>query len=236
MSLYKGSKILSGPSSEELEETAFDRADSALHWDKETEEKYLQRVRERASESAKEIIAQAQAEAEEIKQRAYEEGIAAGQKELEEQAAQQKQNLHAKFESFLNGLQEEKEKFWSAYKADMVQLIKLAVQKIVKKEIQEHRAEILSEMLDESLRHLDNRHGVSIYVNQEDLDLFQEALEQARNKFTNLEEWKIEASPNIAPGGLLLENSESKVENSVTQRWEAVSGILGKIFDEGGKD
>jgi len=233
MSSSKGTKIVSGPSSEELEESVFSQADSTLRRDKETEQEFLQRVRERASDSAREIIEKAQAEAEEIKQKAYEEGLSAARKELEEQSAKLKQDFHTKFDSFLEKLQEEKEKLWDAHKTDMVQLIKLAVQKIVKKEIEESRGEILYELLDESLRLLDNRREITIYVNKEDLDLFQEALEQASKKFTHVGEWKIEESPNISPGGVLLENAESKVENSVAQRWEAVCEILDNIFDGG---
>lgn len=232
MSSTKRGKIVSGSSSEGLEEYDFCQADSSLHWDKETEEKYLERVRERASESAKEIILQARAEAEQIKREAYEEGVAAGQKEIEEQRARIKQDFQNKFNSFLQELQKEKEKHWDTHKSEIVQLIKLAVEKIVKKEMQESRLEIISSLLEESLQLLDNRRGVTVYVNNEDLELLQEAIEQSRGKFVNLEHWYIEESRNISPGGLLLENSESKVENSVNQRWDAVLDILNRIFDE----
>ena len=235
MSSTKRGKIVSSSSSDGLDEADLYQADSGLQWDKETEDTYLERVRERASESAKEIILQARKEAEEIKQNAYEEGLAAGQKEIEEQSARIKQDFQDKFNSFLDQLQKEKEKHWNAHKAEIVQLIKLAVEKIVKREIQESRLEIISALLEESLQLLDNRRGVSVYVNNEDLDLLQEAIEQARNKFANLENWQVEESSNIAPGGILLENSESKVENSVTQRWESVLDILNRIFDEESK-
>ena len=235
MSSTKSGKIVSSSSSDGLDEADLYQSDSSLQWDKETEETYLERVRERASESAKEIILQARTEAEEIKQNAYQEGLAAGQKEIEEQSARVKQDFQDKFNSFLDQLQKEKEKHWNAHKAEIVQLINLAVEKIVKKEIQENRLEIISALLEESLQLLDNRRGVSVYVNNEDLDLLQEAIEQARNKFANLENWQVEESSNIAPGGILLENSESKVENSVTQRWESVLDILNRIFDEESK-
>ncbi len=234
MSWSKGGKIVSSSASEALEETTLSQTDSKSIWDQETEEEFLQRVRDRANKSAKEIIEQAQVEAEQIKQNAYNEGISAAREEIDKQTAQMKQNFQNRFNSLLSEFQKEMEKHWNAHKSDIVQLIKLAVEKIVNKEMQEDRMEILSGLLDESLQMLDNRRGVVLYLNKEDREYFQEAIEQAKNRFANLQEWKIEVSSRISPGGVLLENSESKVENSLEQRWEVVSGVLDKIFGENG--
>lgn len=227
MSLSKAGRIILGKNCGEMYEDELEVP--RVSWDAESEERLLQRVRQRAKEEAKSIIAEAQQEAANIRAEAYAEGLQSAQEETKNRIREEKRSLQQKMSSILGSLDREKGAIWQGYKEDILQLIALAVEKVLMVQLEEQRREVLAELLDESLELLDRSRECTLYVCSRDEELIASLLEEAKAAFPHLSSWQVKVSSEIEPGGLVLENSESKVDNTVSSRWEAVRDVLERI-------
>lgn len=227
MSLSKAGRIILGKSCGEMYEDELEVP--RISWDAESEERLLQRVRQRAKEEAKAIIAQAQQEAASIRAEAYAEGLQSAQEEVKSRVRKEKRALQQRVNEVLSGLDREKDAIWQGYKEDILQLIALAVEKVLLVQLDEQRREVLAGLLDESLELLDNSREITLYVCRQDEELVASLLEEAKSRHPHLSSWQVKASSEIEPGGLILENDESKVDNTVSNRWQAVRDVLEQI-------
>lgn len=227
MSLSKAGRIILGKSCGEMHEDELEVP--RVSWDAESEERLLQRVRQRAKEEAKSIIAEAQQEAASIRSEAYAEGLQSAQEETRNRIREEKRALQQKVNRILGSLDQEKDAIWKGYKEDILQLIALAVEKVLLVQLDEQRREVLAGLLDESLELLDTSRECTLYVCSRDEELVASLLEETKARYPHLSGWQVKASSEIEPGGLILENAESKVDNTVSNRWQAVRDVLEQI-------
>ncbi|MGM0424107.1 MAG: FliH/SctL family protein [Thermodesulfobacteriota bacterium] len=203
--------------------------DFSLDSSKENQQEYLSRVRDRAREEAEQILARTRQEAESIRSEAYEQALKEAREKSEQDLAQERQRLHKRFQALLDSIQQDKQKLWVRHQEDILQLLDLALEKCVSVSLQTDKKDILKNLLQESLQLLENQQEVLVRVHPEDQALMQEMLQEAQNKYPALSGWRVEKDQNLDPGSLVLENRESKIDNSVSKRWAAVRQVLEQL-------
>jgi len=202
-------------------------------WNEDTEDEYLERVRQRAQGQAKQIIAQAQAEAEEIKAAAYREGADRCRQEAEAALAAEQDKLENRFSQLMQSYQTEKDKLWQAHRQDIQELIRFAVEKVVGVEFQSRKQEILASLLDEALEELDSQAEVTVQVHEADEGVVREIVDQLGQAGSLRGTWTVRISREVSAGSLVLETREGRVDNSLQTRLEAVREILERIGLDG---
>ena len=197
-----------------------------LIWNTETEDHYMEQVRQRAQQMAKEILAQALAEAEQIRARAQAEGFAAGQ----EQANSMAQAESAKICSYMDTIQAamvaEKKRIYSEHKHSLFQIMRLAFEKTLGVMLDEQREQVLNTLFEEAVSQLQAKTCITVHVCAEDFELAKSLAGQTREKRSDLPELRICSSLELAPGGVRIESGDGLVDNSIAARFEQVRAIL----------
>ena len=199
-----------------------------LTWDGAMDEEFISRVRGKAQVMAKDIIAKAMLEAEDIHERARQEGFAQGIAQGDEMLRAQLEETALGLSQVLETIRAQTEEIWAVRRADMLQLIHVAVEKIVAVEIDERRAEILEQLLEEALDRLESDRFLTVRCAAEDAPVLEELLKKAQTTNPKLDKWLIKPDPRIS-AGVVLEAVNAKVENGVDGRWEGVREILDQL-------
>lgn len=198
-------------------------------WDEKAGEEYLSRVREKALAKAKDIMAQAMTEAEEIKSRAYEEGLAQGRDEALREAAARQSDMVKELEQTLAAVQSAGRQVFERQSADIVQLIRLAVERTLAVEMDQRRSEMLEGLLREALDLIDSQRNLTILVRPGERELLTPLLEAASDRHPSLSGWTIRESADVEPGGLWIESNDGIVDNTLNGRWAGVTQILDQL-------
>ena len=201
---------------------------SPMHFE-EVEATFWERVREKASLKAKDILSQAMAEAEEIKARAREEGYREGMAQSAGDYEAHVAELAKAVSETLSGVQTERKTLWQGYREDFTSLLKLAVEKTIGAELDARRVEIVKGLLDESLDLIDTRTNLTIRVEPEAAMLMEDLLRRAKESGVRLERWRVKPDPSLAAGGVILESADGMVDNSLATRWAEVESIFGRL-------
>lgn len=203
-----------------------------LLWDDSTNEEYLERVKAKAQEKAKEIMLFAELEAEALrasaKHEGYQEGLEAAQADL--QAHQQQ--MSAEVENILTQIGAQGSTVFEERRQDILALIKLAVEKTLAIELSEARTQSLENLLTEALDRIESQRQITIKCapgDANDLEIFLKSI-QERNP--RLEYWTVKGDPALTDGGILLESADGKVDNSVASRWNGVEPILDQLAEQ----
>lgn len=227
-------KIILGPadatglteiSLDELE----DRKGGPSVWDAGCESVFFDRVRGKAKNMAKEIIAGALAEAERIRIAAAEEGREEG---LARAASEIEAMLGAKADTLAKILDQAQgggKALWDEYRQDIVILTTLAVEKVLAVELEVQRKEVLAGLLDEALDNIDSQRNLLVRVHPEDADLMGQLLEEAIKIHGSLKNWKIKPDGTLAQGGVILESDQGMVDNSIKARREIIFQVFDKL-------
>ncbi|WP_419780469.1 FliH/SctL family protein [Maridesulfovibrio sp.] len=198
-------------------------------WNEDTDREYYERVKAKAQNMAKEIIAKAMAEAETIKANALAEGYAAGQQQAAQEAEQHMIGFSQHLNQTLQGIQEQSHNVLMSQSADAISLVFMVIEKTLAVEMDSRRQEILAALLDESLNRIDSLTQLVIKVSPADADIIGPLLEQAQSEHPDLAKWRVKPDPAIDNGGIILEAADAMIENTVTSRWEGVQEILGQL-------
>jgi len=198
-------------------------------FDEKTEAELLARVRERAREAAREILAQAMAEAAAAREQARREGYEEGRAKAGEEIARALAEQAGKLAGLLGGLQSAGQALWQEQKGDLVALVRLAVEKLLRIELDARREEVLGSLLEQALEAIDSSRGFTVRVAPGEEGLAQQVLEKAKEANPHLERWRIKADKALAAGGLLVESGEGMVDNSLAARMKAVEPILDRL-------
>jgi len=198
----------------------------SLTWNNETEDHYMEQVRQRAQQMAKEILAEALAEAEGIRAAARAEGYAAGQQEAAALGQQEKAKVGAFLDTIQSALVAEKERVYAEHKECLFQILRLAFEKTLGVMLDEQREQVLITLFEEAVSQLQARTCITVHVCQADLDLATTLVDQTRKERADLPELRIRASEGLEPGGVRVESGDGLVDNSVTARFEQVRSIL----------
>lgn len=198
-------------------------------WDEKAGEEYLSRVRDKAMAKATEIMAQAMADAEEIKRKAYEEGLAQGRSEALKEAAAKQSDMAEDLARTLSAIRSAGKQAFDRQAADIVQLIRLAVERTLAVEMDQRRAEMLENLLRESLDLIDSQLNLTILVRPGERELLTPLLEASRDRYPSLSGWTIRESADLEPGGLWIESNDGIVDNTLNGRWAGVTQILDQL-------
>ncbi len=201
---------------------------SPMHFE-EVEATFWERVREKASLKAKDILAQAMVEAEEIKARAREEGYQEGMAQSAGDYEAHVAELTKAVSETLSSVQDERKTLWRGYREDFTRLLKLAVEKTIGAEVDARREEIVKGLLEESLDLIDTRTNLTIRVEPDAAALMDDLLRRAQESGVRLDRWRVKPDPSLASGGLILESADGMVDNSLSTRWAEVEDIFSRL-------
>lgn len=199
---------------------------AAATWNDETEARYMEQVRERAQQMAREILAQALAEAEQIRQRAKAEGMADARAEIAARA----QAEAAKVSNFLAQLQsalaEEKERVYAGHKEALYRILGLAFEKTLGVMLEEEREKVLHALFEEAVAQLQTSTCITVHVCAADLELAKGLVEATRAARPDLPELRVCQCADLGSGGVRIESGDGMVDNSIASRFEQVRAIL----------
>ena len=205
-------------------------------WSPKTEEEYLRRVRERATAMAKDILEKAMAEAEVAREQAakdgFEQGMAQAQEQVQAMLVEQADTLAG----MLGTLQDAGPSLWEKFRQDMVIVVRLAVEKAIRLELDERRVEVLGGLLDQALETIDNLRRLSVRVHPGDTEGMELLLDQAKARHPGLERWRVKADKDLDPGSLVVESDQGMVDNSIEVRQQAIRDILDQLDLQNGDD
>lgn len=199
-----------------------------LIWDETMDLEFMDRVRAKAKDKAKEIIAQAMKEARQIRAEAHEEGLRQGTSEGEAQLARQLSDISAGLGQVIGSIQDQAEQVWAARGNDFVRLIRMAVEKTIGMEMAERRRDMLHGLLEEAVQRIESERRFVIRTNPADVELIEELLRLAQAEHPKLSKWLVKADPSIT-AGVVVETADAKAENTTDQRWEDVSALLDQL-------
>ena len=203
-----------------------------LLWDDSTNEEYLARVKEKAKEKAKEIMMMAELEAEAMRATAhhegYEEGLAKAQLELD----QHTQAMSTEVEGILGQLGAQGATIYEDRRQDIIALVKLAVEKTLKVEMDEKRIASLEALMTESLERIESQRQIAIKCAPEDAEDLSAFIQSIQDRNPALKYWTVKGDPALKDGGILLESADGKVDNSIANRWQGVETILDQLSSQ----
>lgn len=200
-----------------------------LLWDDSINEEYLERVKAKAKEKAKEIIMLAELEAEALRATAthegYEEGIAKAQLELD----QTTEAMTMQVQGIMDQIGSQGSTIFNDRRQDIMSLIKLAVEKTLKIELSENRMTSLDNLMSEALDRIESQRQIAIRCHPEDVEHLEAFLTSVQERNPALKYWVVKADPSVEMGGLLVESADGKVDNSIASRWQGVEPILDQL-------
>jgi len=201
-------------------------------WDEATDAEYLQRVKTKAKEKAKEIMMLAELEAEALRATArhdgYQEGIAQAQADVEQHI----HTMSTEVENLMKQLGAQGGTIFQDRRQDIIGLITLAVEKTLSIEIAEKRKQSIESLMLEALDRIESQRQLAIKCHPDeapDLDAFIRTI-QERNPA--LQYWTVKGDPSIESGGVIVEAAEGKVDNTVATRWAGVRPIMEQLAQQ----
>jgi flagellar assembly protein FliH len=201
----------------------------AAVWTNEAEEELISRVRAKAREQAKEILARAMEEAELVKSRIREEVYAECLAQVRREIGASHEDLCTRVGEFLTALAREQHKICGDYREELVELLKISVEKGVRREMDADGEGYLSGLLEEGLELLDAHRELTVTVRSQDARMIGDLLEKAKARFPSLERWRIKQSSAMSEGGVVLETGFGLVDNSVASRLDSIRTILDQL-------
>lgn len=199
-----------------------------LVWDNDTDVEYFDRVRQRAESMAKDIIAKAMKEAENLREQARQEGMQQGLNEGQQQVDQYVAGLTSTMEQTMADLQQQGAAVWQSRQSDIVQLIRLAVDKTLAVEMEQSREESLTALLNEAMDQLESTREMVLACNPADRELLEVLLTNVQATNPSLSGWKLRTSEDIT-GGVRIETAEGMADNTWDTRWSGVMPILDQL-------
>jgi flagellar assembly protein FliH len=199
---------------------------AARTWNDETEARYMEQVRERAQQMARDILAQALAEAEQIRRQAREEGLAEAREEIQARARAEAVRVSDFLGAMQAALEGEKERVFSEHKKALFQVLRLAFEKTLGVMLAEDRQNVLQTLFVEAVSQLQTTSCITVHVCNDDLDLARELIESTRQSRPDLPELRVCPCAELELGGVRIESGDGLVDNSVASRFEQVRAIL----------
>jgi flagellar assembly protein FliH len=203
-------------------------------WDARDESEYLARVKARAVEKAREILAAAEAQAAELRRRAAEEGYAAGLQQAQAELEEARGAMSGAVAGVLEAIQEERSTLTRAWREDLAALVPLAVEKALALTLEQERRAVLESLYRQALRSLENARRIIVRVNPADeaaiADIISLGAARPGDSGEGPESWQVKGDPAVTPGGLYLESASSLADNSVESRSAAVRAALAALI------
>ncbi|BCS87884.1 FliH/SctL family protein [Pseudodesulfovibrio sediminis] len=200
-----------------------------IMWDDATNEEYLNRVKDKAKEAAKEIKLLAELEAEALRATAQREGYEAGLVQAQEELDQHVQALTSQTEDLLAKLGASGSSIFEARRQDIISLIRLAVEKTLKVELEEKRMASLEELMQEALDRIESQRQLDIRCHPADVEGLEAYLSTIQERTPSLQYWSVKGDASIESGGVMVEAAGGKVDNTIDTRWNGVEPIFEQL-------
>lgn len=200
-----------------------------LIWDETINEEYLERVKQKAKEKAKEIMLMAELEAEALRTTASHEGYAEGIAKAQEELDQTTEALTNQVNNMLTQIGAQGANIFAERQADIISLVKLAVEKTLSIELSENRTASLEALTREALDRIEAQRQIAIKCHPEDVEHLEGFLASIQERNPKLKYWTVKGDPSIDPGGIILEGNDGKVDNTIATRWQGVEPILDQL-------
>ena len=222
-----GGRVIIGLQSKELRDVEC-REDSP--WmDECSQEEFVERVREKARGAARDVLARAMEKSEEIKSRAYQEGLAEGRDQGRQENEKMATELADRIHKALEGIATQREKIYAGYRRDMVVLLKAAVDKVLGWQLEEEREKTLFKLFDEAVEHLASGEELTVRVRPEDKEVVDRGVAALKENRPRMGSVQVVPSNDLEKGGVVVENENGIVDNSIESRLQAVRQILDQI-------
>lgn len=204
---------------------------SAAVWNDETEARYMEVVRERAQQMAREILAQALVEAEQIRLQAREEGLAAAREEVSALARAEAAKVSAFLGTLQAALHAEKDRVYAEHRQLLFRTLQLAFEKTLGVMLAEERERALNALFEEAVDQLQTTGCITVHVCPADLELARDLVERTREERPDLPELRVCQCADLELGGVRIESGDGLVDNSIAARFEQVRTILDGFRD-----
>ncbi len=221
-------RIIIGPKNVGMAELTLSSARQAA-MDLESEQEYFDRVRAKAQELARDILAQAMTEAEQLRAKAREQGLREGQQDAAAEVKKVTRQKATECKALLESLQQAGHSLWQTHREDLILLVQVMVEKILAVELDARRRESLESLLDQAVDMMDVKRRVVITVHPQDQELMEELLRQAKNEGAGLEGCKVKTDEGLKRGGLILECDHGMVDNTIASRQASLKEIVDQL-------
>ncbi len=198
-------------------------------WTEADETAYLERVREKAAAMAGKLLEDARAEAARLREEARQGGYAAGMEEAAAELEAFRSGMADSVSAVLSAIEGQCSRIFGQWREDLIAVARLAVEKITAIQLAEERAAILEALVVESVGILEKRRELVIRVNPEDEPMLADIIGAAREKFPDVQAWRVRADAGVSPGGMVVESESSLAEGRVESRRMAVEEVLSHL-------
>ena len=220
--------IFMGPGSSR--ETTLERVEAggpSLAWTTDTEAEYLARVKEKATDKAKEILVAAQAEAATMRESAYAQGYEAGLAQAQAELEEFRQGMGASVAAVLAAIEGNAGHIAAAWRQELVALLRQCVETAVNHELSTQRAALLAGLFDGAVAKMEAAQRIVILVHPEDEPAVADMVDAAGQ--TDDRVFIVRGDASLDPGSLILESEDSRADNSLTVRRALVENILTQL-------
>lgn len=200
-----------------------------LAWNGRDEELYLEKVRLKAEEKAREILAAAETEARGLRARAekegYAAGLASGERELEELRSSMRETARV----VLAAIQERSGALFDAWREDLTALTRLAVERGLGLVLKEEKAAVLEAMYTQAVGALEEGRDIIVRCNPEDAPAVEDIVSAAGGAGGGAgggSVWKVLPDPGVEPGGIVAESASSLTASGPESRKAAIMKVL----------
>lgn len=226
--LSRSEIVFMGPDpTQEAPLRSFERGGPTSLWDEATELEYLSRVREKAAAKACEVLNNAQAEAESLRLKAQEEGYQAGAQAAQAELEEFRAAAGGAVAAVLGSIESQVAAVLDEWRGELVNLVRVAVEAGTGAQMSQDRANILAALFTQAAEQLMTSRHTAVRVNPEDEAVVADIIDSAGGYYREL--YQVKADPDLAPGSIVLENSDGKVENTLEQRRHLVDEILSEL-------
>ncbi len=251
---------------------AMQAASRQEQWNKKTQQDYLEKVRQKAIDRAKEILgeayterqnilAEAEQEAERIRQEAktahqsaedirnqsqelrhaaqveldnaqhikegaHEEGFQEGLAHAQEELQNFRAAMGASVAGVLRVIEGQTLNIFSEWRAELVDLLRVCVEKGTSIVLEEERKQVLEGMMLKAVRNLDQRRSVILRVSPEDESVVLDLITAAKEQNPDLGQWDVSPDPSLQPGDIIAESSTGTVDSRLDLFREMVENII----------
>lgn len=199
------------------------------YWTEKDEAEYLERVRQKAAQLGAGLIAEARAEADSIRETARQEGYNAGLAEAQGELDAFRSSTTESVSAVLNAIEGQCSHIFAQWRDDLVSVARLAVERVTGLELEERRAAMLESLLVEAVGLLEKRRELVIRVNPEDEPVLDDIVGMTRERFPDVQSWRVKGDPEISPGGMVVESESSLAEGRTESRIAAVDAVLKRL-------
>lgn len=230
--------IFMGPSPfAEVSLAGVEGAASRVLWDEHTEAEYMERVRDKAEAMARDMLAKASdtlakahADAEALRAAAHEEGRSQGYADGMAQAHQELEEFRTgmgeSVAAVLSAIQGQCSSIFVAWRRDLVEIMRVAVERSVGLAVTAERAAVLEALYVKSVQALEQRRTLTVRVNPEDEPAVSDIIAVTKDRFPGLEAWTVHGDAAVGPGGMVVESRDGMVDNTIETRRRVIDEVL----------